>query len=278
MSNTIYTQTNYTSPIYCVVGRYIYEYDIKHANISILHQAGEISDRTFDILQRCSKIDREIMIGKMLEKNSSKDAVRLMNILDQGFMEARKNIIVSNHIEDEYILLTRKDSIFVLDRKLDITKFGEIEFVLKNIYTSYYNLLLNNLMIFYGKKEIGFMQHEPYLVIKGISQDMQLLHKNYMIKAITRFIDMAENTALDTVIFELKEFMQKYRNRELDIGYYREFNAFSRFHITVVINGLITEYGIADVSDIEDPHNLNIGFNYEVLVRLFQIFLRRYLS
>ena len=67
----IYEYTNYTSPIGLVIGRYIYEYDIEHANISILHEAKEISDQIFNLLLKSSKQDREIMVGRLLEKKEN---------------------------------------------------------------------------------------------------------------------------------------------------------------------------------------------------------------
>lgn len=272
----IYEYTSYTSPINLILGRYIYEYDIEHANISILHEAKEISDTVFNLLLKTEKLDREIMIGKLLEKGKSSNAARLLDVLDKGFLQARKNIIESNHIDSHNILMTRKDSIFVLDQRLSQTEFREIKFVLKNVYTSYYNLELSNLILLYGKKPTGFMQEEDFLVIKGISKSNQELHKPYMIKFLTQLLYIAEHSDIKYVLFELKDFMKRYRNRELSVGYYREFNAQSKFRVQISIHQINTEYGVQNISEKEDLYGIDIGFNYEVLVKLYQLFSSKY--
>lgn len=272
----IYEYTNYTSPIGLVIGRYIYEYDIEHANISILHEAKEISNQIFNLLLKSSKQDREIMVGRLLEKGKSSRAAKLLEVLDNGFLQARKNIIESNQIDSHNILMTRKDSIFVLDKHLSHTRFGEVQFLLKNTYTSYYNLGLNNLVLLYGKKSIGFMKEEDFLVVKGISKSNQDLHSQYMIKFLSNLLYMAEHSDITYVLFELKDFMKKYRNRELPIGYYREFNASSKYRVLLSVHHLNTEYGLQSVSETEDIYSIDIGYNYEVLVKLYQLFSSKY--
>jgi hypothetical protein len=99
--------------------------------------------------------------------------------------------------------------------------------------------------------------------IKGLGQGKELdqvkeLHGEYMLDFIMRFSKMREQMAEPShVIKWLTEFVRRYRNRELPIGYYREL---ARGNSYLLYDAQLDKY-IA-VSDTDDVDNLNIANNY----------------
>ena len=63
----------------------IVEYDIKAANISILHQAGAISAEYYQLLHSIPKISREVAIGNLLKEDNLFNEAYLSNsYLEKG--------------------------------------------------------------------------------------------------------------------------------------------------------------------------------------------------
>ena len=277
MDKKIYELTNYTSDAQCIIGKYIYEYDIKHANISILYNAGILSKDKYDWLSSIDKKDREILIGKLMEKNNSEDAIRISTILENGFKEARRNLIERNNIPDYNIIMTRKDSLLLVNTIPTYTKFGEVEFINKNTYTVYINIGIGNIYLFYGKRNISFMNDEYILVIKGISKELQKLHEMYFISILHNICQLLETGSVTDAIFYLRKIMRLYREKKLPIEYYREFNSSSLYRVPVNVHNIENIYGINTI-DCYSIDNIDIGYNYEVLVHLYQIIMNLYLS
>lgn len=277
MDKKIYELTNYTSDTQCIIGKYIYEYDIKHANISILYNAGILSKDKYDWLSSIDKKDREILIGKLMEKNNSEDAIRISTILENGFKEARRNLIERNNIPDYNIIMTRKDSLLLVNTIPTYTKFGEVEFINKNTYTVYINIGIGNIYLFYGKRNISFMNDEYILVIKGISKELQKLHEMYFISILYNICQLLETGSVTDAIFYLRKIMRLYREKKLPIEYYREFNSSSLYRVPVNVHNIENIYGINTIG-YYSIDNIDIGYNYEVLVHLYQIIMNLYLS
>lgn len=277
MDKKIYELTNYTSDAQCIIGKYIYEYDIKHANISILYNAGILSKDKYDWLSSIDKKDREILIGKLMEKNNSEDAIRISTILENGFKEARRNLIERNNIPDYNIIMTRKDSLLLVNTIPTYTKFGEVEFINKNTYTVYINIGIGNIYLFYGKRNISFMNDEYILVIKGISKELQKLHEMYFISILYNICQLLETGSVTDAIFYLRKIMRLYREKKLPIEYYREFNSSSLYRVPVNVHNIENIYGINTIG-YYSIDNIDIGYNYEVLVHLYQIIMNLYLS
>lgn len=191
----------------------IIEYDIKDAGFSLVKEFKLLPLEKIKELELLGKgIDRHIAIGKMQrdDKNFSK-------ALTDKFAEARYQFIEANQISDTNIVSVKKDAIFVIGT-VKHTQFGLIDFVDKNLYTSYIRFSdVNNLEIYY---------HDNDFDIKGMSDDSVNKHRLYMLEFLQKVIPMIENKDVRIKRF-MMNFINDYKSQNLDEGYYLEFNNLS---------------------------------------------------
>lgn len=264
----IWDKDSYKAITNCLINHPIYDYDIRHANISILKVYDMITDEQFNALSSMPKLDREIAIGYMIRNNKE-----LSTVLHNGFKQARKVFITANRLDESTVLETRKDSIVTLERA-NKTRFGCVEFVLKNVYTSFYKI--PRYEFFYGHNNDSF-NNNPIIEIKGISNESLNYHKNYFLKFLLTVFDMAERSSLENVIYYLDAFSNKYVNKQLPIQYYREFNSNSKFILTSLDkNGNVKKrYGVD--TEYINTSVLDISYNFGIINELYKILVSRYL-
>ena len=91
---------------------------------------------------------------------------------------------------------------------------------------------------------------------------------------------MAEDVGVVEVLLTLNQVLEKYKKLELEIGYYREFNANSQYRIK--FNSITYGQDTIGLEYIEDTYEnkiaLNISYNYNFLCELYRIYLTRYFS
>lgn len=252
MNNELYKRTLYTKKVRFIINE-IYEYDIAKANISILLQGGYITPNEYNMFLQMPKMQREIAIG-----NLQKDQ-KYAKILSNGFEMARKNLIEANNLTEDDIVSIKKDAFYVL-RRLRHTTFGNIDFTLRNSYHMF--IYCRGIEIYYGMNE--FDGNDSGIIdIKGINDNKLSLHMSYLsfLAYIFKYV-LNNNTPM--AIQELMSFIQKYNNRELDIDYYREFNAESMFRIG--------RYGVMFIDD-SYKDILEIGNNQMFNRELFSILM-----
>lgn len=264
----IWDKDYYKAITNCLINHPIYDYDIRHANISILRVYDKITDEQFNTLSNMPKLDREIAVGYMIRNNKE-----ISNILHNGFKQARKVFITANKLDESTVLETRKDSIVTLE-KVNKTTFGCVEFILKNVYTSFYKI--PRYEFFYGHSKDLF-NNNPTIEVKGISNDSLKYHKDYFLKFLLTVFDMVERSSLDNVLYYINTFSNKYVNRQLPIQYYREFNSNSKFILTVLDkNGNVKKrYGVD--TDYVNIDILDISYNFGIINELYKILVSRYL-
>lgn len=230
----------------------IYEYDISKAGLSISKEFKLLDENTLDRLFSIKdKKELQIEIGNIQLRNSS-----YKNKLMKGFTDARKYFFDGNNINDDDIISIKKDAIFTT-KKCDNTKFGYIDFRLKNTYSSF--IILNKLELYYDKRKMR-------LDVKGISDDKLEFHTKYMTKLLIRYFDMMENNSKDYTKKVMMFFINRYKNKKMKVEYYREYNSESVYRDIygdihqVCTNGFIKR--------------LDIGYNYKnILIPLIQILL-----
>ena len=259
----LYEKDNYTSDYTSIISSYIREYDISKANINILKENNCITDETYNWLLSISKINREIYIGMMMKNNP-----KISEILSKGFLNARKNLFEYNHIDSYSVLSIKKDAVYVIDKTLQYTQFGLINFRLANIYTSFYKI---SGLEFYYNKEV--------LHVKGINDEiLDNYHKDYMLDLLMYIFDMAENNTLDDVLNQLSGLIVSYINLEFDINYYRELNRESVYRLKysniTYDTHTIGLYQMLNTD--ENKKALDITYNYNLLCELYRIYLTRY--
>lgn len=261
----LYEKDNYVANYSSIISSYIREYDISKANINILKESNCITDDLYNYLLLSPKTEREIYVGKMIRYNN-----QLSNVLKNGFLNARKNLFESNQIDSFSVLSIKKDAVYLIDKVLEHTQFGLINFKLANVYTSFYKI--GNLELYYGKE---------LLHVKGINDNnIKKYHNDYIYDLLLYIFEMAEDVGVVEVLLTLNQVLEKYKNLELEIGYYREFNANSKYRLN--FNSITYGQDTIGLEYIEDTYEnkkaLNISYNYNFLCELYRIYLTRYFS
>lgn len=250
--NTYYT-TN--TPFY--INTFIREYDISKANINILYTKKLITKELYDHLYNSSREYRQVTVGRMIKKNKN-----LKDIIEKGIAEFRNKLIQMNHINDEDIISIKNDAIFVKGRKLLITDFGNVKFVEKGLYTSFYKI--NGLEFYYYYDAVS---NKEQLTIKGMKDKAYNLHKEYFIDFLLVIFNMAQTNNANNILEIIHDFYIKYINKELPIGYYRRFDSESFYDISLGSN--LFGYRISAADNIND---INISYNAYIINEFYKLF------
>lgn len=217
-----YNKKYFTLNIPYLVNHFIYEYDIAKANLNVLYYKGVIKQDMYDEIIKYGKGEREIYFGNLIRNHPE-----IGEILSEGLSELRKLFIESNNLTDNDILSVKNDAIFIIDKVPKFTKFDNIEFVKKNVYTSYY--MLNKLEMYYFYDPIEQLER---IDIKGIKDDKLLLHQDYIITFLCEVFCSIQTGSTEEVLNIIHQFYENYVGRKLEIGFYRELNAESLFRYT----------------------------------------------
>ena len=256
----LYEKTRYSASYDYLINKDIQEYDISKANISILRESNVINDNQYKYFYNLDKRDREIKIGLMIKKNPE-----LNKVLDKGFVESRRLFFNLNNIDDMRVLYIDKDSITVIDQMITVNKVADhIDFKQKNRYTSFYRLGLID-FLYYNDNV-----NELYR-FKNANQERLLEgHENYMIDFLLSVGYLAQNRPSRDLVLMIRDFYNKYVNRELDIRYYREFNQTSMFK---VLSTPTYTYYTDSIPIIE---NIDISYNAKIIIDLYTVFCNEY--
>lgn len=259
--DNLYEKINYSANVPFIFSKSIYEYDIEKANISILYSKGIISKEYYDKLYHAYKLQRQIAIGNLQKQNSE-----ITHILQKGIIEAKKELFELNDIDPGKVLSIKNDAVFLIGKILNITSVlnDNVKFILKNSYNSF--VRLSGIEVYYMyNRTTG---NEAYS-IKGLGKS-EYLHEEYMIDFILFILSSIQTESIESTIGYIKDFYNQYINRNLPIGYYREFNSSSKY--------IIGEYAVNDIIDtIDNKNKLNISYNANILKILMQYISTIYL-
>lgn len=266
MISSLYNNVNYLAPVDYILFQYIREYDISKANINILLYKGIISKDQYDYFYGLSRMERQITLGCM-----QRDNPEIAKSLTSGIIEAKKMFFEANEIQDYEVLSIKNDAVFLVGKEPINTKFDNIEFKCKNIYTSYYKLY--KIEAYYYNTIID---KKDKLDLKGIGEAKQELHAKYFIDFLYWIFDMAQRSSIEDTIKYLQVFTKDYLNREYDIGYYRQFNAESKF-LLHKFPGAMGSFK-ADFMDEKYKNYVDISYNEGILRLLNKIYMTAYFS
>ena len=248
-SITYETPSRYTS------GR-IVEYDIKSANITMLHKYGKISDRYYKYLSVLPKFDREKEIGLLIRNDSS-----YYDCIKKGISEAKRLLFESNNIQFNSVVRIANDAVYVNSSvDLQYTIFGDVVFKQKSIHQVM--MKLYNLIIFFGYNIDG----DYNLDIIGINNKNLELH-SAMLSVIANIIHLLERVSPKDAIQYINEFYIDYINFNLPKEFYRELNATSMYKYSN------TKFYL---SDIQDVHDIDINYNLYLLRELYAMALEKF--
>lgn len=191
----------------------IIEYDIQNAGINIIKTFNLLSLNQIQDLMKLDKLECHIQIGK-LQRNDKEFSKTLL----EKFAEIREKFISANSLNEQNILSVKKDAIYTI-KSCDKLKFGKIEFVEKNIYSSYIRFPENsNIEIYYSSNKID---------IKGIGEIGLNIHRLYLLMFLKKIISLIESKD-NSIKRYFINFIDKYKQLELDEGYYIKFNNMSK--------------------------------------------------
>lgn len=249
----ILERTTFTKDINYLINTTISEYDISKANINILYKEGVLNDYDYNRLLKADRNDRQKEIGIMILKNSN-----IYNIINNGIKEMRIAFMNANDLTDDNILSVKNDALFIIGALPSITKFDNIEFKLKNVYSSFYKA--NNLELYYY---LDKHTDKDLLDIKGISDNNIKKHDKYFLNFLKSLFYTIEVDINDAVTM-LRSFYDMYMSFRLDINYYRSFDAISMFKVLIG-----NKY--YDVDMVDSYSYLDINCNLNLIRDLWQI-------
>lgn len=264
MNKVNYLNTS-ISPFF--ISTFIKEYDMRQSNISVLRYKGIINDKEFEYYSNLPKLERQIKIGLL-----QKEKPELANLITSTMTQLRNQFIHQNNLSVSNVLSIKNDAFFILSPFPSNTVVADkIEFRVKNTYTSYY---LFNRDEFGPKIECYYylnrMEEKENLDIKGISDDSIHLHENYFIDLLKTVFYSAETEPIEETINLLTTIYQNYITRNMEVEYYREFNANSKYLLNV--GGM---FYTADFIDKKDIQYLVINNNLNILRELISFYSYR---
>ena len=262
----LYQRTSYLLDIDFLINNTIYEYDLSKANISILRESNIISEDFYCQMYNADKKKREVIIGNMIKKDK-----RVGDTLEAGFVQARQMFFDANDVVDNDVLAIKKDAIFLL-RPANYTHFlNKLDFAQKNLYTSFYKIPSSRLELYYCRHPVT---KEEKLDVKGLGKLQIPLHESYMLEFLSVLFFLAETDLLDA-IDTISRFIELYKRREIDLGFYRTFDPNSKFVIASSMNAC--DRFLADyLTNETDKQYLDISYNLAILQELYKIIAKQY--
>lgn len=227
----------------------IVEWDIKTANLSICREYKLLTEKQIRQIESMPKDKRVRTVG-LLERSSKKFAKAL---------EEHFDIVVNQFIEqnglnkDQDIICIKKDAVFVINKNIPKPNIGEhIHFVRKNVYDAFVRL-----------DRFEFYINNDTVDVKGL-QEQQHLHVNGICHLMKDVVRTASDVKMNDASMNayLSEMVNLYKNHELAIEYYREFNSTSAYRID---DNEGNEFVFNDISEEyldEKGYKLDISYNY----------------
>jgi len=210
---------NYLAPSLFSFGFPISEYDISKANINILRSYQKITEEEYHKLLILPKMDREIEIGKRIIFDWT-----IQEIIDKGIAAAKYQFLTVNKIKLQNILRIANDAFYLIGNNPILTSnvlpeggTTPISFLYKKKFNIYMKL---NSVLFFANDE-GF---EWDIDVIGIGNDKIEMHRDF-ISFLCSLSDQYIFSGKEMAIKYLNDFHQKYTTNQLEIGFYREFNA-----------------------------------------------------
>lgn len=257
--STLFEKTLYTTDIPYICNR-ITEYDLKQANLACLEASGKIDKTLIDQLRDMPKQDREVLVGKMQQRDKT-----FVKIIRGGIQHAREMLFEANMLQDIEIVSIKNDAVFVAGRKLKHTTFGPFQFVPKGTYSLFMKLD--------KRTEFYYDRKHRTVVIKGISDDVvnDPDQQHGMIQFLSTVFQYLVTDRRDALRQYLIQFADDYKKKNLPIEYYKELNSENIYRS----NFELGEYGYFQYQASEDDLPLINGiYNYtRYVLPMIQTFL-----
>ena len=231
----------------------IYEYDMKDAGFSLIREFEQLPKYKIKELEKVTdKHERKVRIGK-IERSDE----RFKKLHSESFSLARKLFIDANNLDEANIIAIKKDAIITSCYCAKQKVGSYINFREKQNYTSYIRL----------DKRLEFYYNPYKLDVKGMSDENLEKHREYVLKFLNLFFRQMETESETEVLDFLRQFIDKYKRKELEVGYYRSFDHRSSFQL-LSGESEFTEYWEDEKNDLDIMYNFN-----NILLKLVKILL-----
>ena len=254
----LWQYVDFTSGIAYLTNTFIYELDIRKANINVLYSKGIINRDIYEFLEKSERMVRQTYIGNLQHDTN------VVRALQQGIIEAKKNLFQANNIQDYEVLSIKNDAVYLIGRVPDVRKFDLIEFAVKNTYTGFYKL--PNMELYYFCDSINNIEH---IDIKGIGDNKLELHKNFFVQFLKDLFYTIQCNGIEYALELMKDFYMQYISYQLPVGYYRRFDVNSDYHFKIVTS-MKTGFAMDEITDDMKPY-LDISCNLRLLIELQKI-------
>lgn len=252
--NHLSQKNNYTSTIKYIKNTIITEYDMESAGLNILTELGYFSEDERNRLLSINKLDRNIIIGKLLRNNP-----KMVEDLENGFTQARKIFFEKNNIDEYDVISIKRDAIFIIgNKKIDsnISKYVRIR--PKNRYSSYLNIM---------GYENYYNRDTDKLDVKKYTKEVEAVHKDFLLKDLKEILRNSELGLVKENFIKLAVLKDKMVSYNLDKEYYFDIIR-SSYLIRSMING--SQYSVNDIEDsfVKEgllSYNNNLRFILEII-------------
>lgn len=248
----LWDKVDYKAPVNFYLNR-VFEYDIRQANVSVLRAFDVLPSVVLDRLANLPKIDRNVAIGNLEKEEKYK---HLKIDIARGIKYAKRELFLANRLQSDEILSIKNDAVFVMGRRLKVTKFGPIEFILKNRFSMFHRI--EGIEFYYdGTKDL--------VTAKGISDEVMETpdHQHGMLEFFRTVFKLLLKDNRVKLRKYLLTFTDQYKSRVLPHQYYRELNSDNQYRSAMVIGDYalhLTEISQDQVSQID------INYNYQRFV------------
>ena len=210
--NKLYEKHNYLNKnIEHIKSGIITEYDMKNAGIEILLANNFITKDKYNSLMELPKLDRSILVGKFLKTNQDANS-----FLMEEFVRIRQELFEINNLEDYDILSIKKDAVFLINKKLMVSKLEKgYLFTKRNEYTNY---------LYLNKKEHYYNSSTNLLDVKGYNEKVLIKEKDFFFKTLKEIMFFDYYNKKDDLFLYLIKFKDDYLIRNLDKEYYFDLN------------------------------------------------------
>ena len=220
----------------------ITEWDMKSANTSLMRFYHLASNDEIDKIESLSKDKREVYVG-----NKSRRDKEFGQKLEKAFTNIIEKFIQDNGLDrDEDIISIKKDAVFVRNRAVKVSRYGDsVLFRSKGVYSGF--MLL--------PKYEFYITSNGSMDVKGINDNLLSLHKDGVLEFIAGVFMEAQNDR-ELQLF-MKEYSSLYKDRRLLFNAYRQFDTNSKFRVNLYGN-------MVDMDDINESllQYLDISYNY----------------
>lgn len=267
MTTNLWKEVNYNAPIDYIIDGGIIEYDISKANISILYEAGHLTQSEYLYYFNAPKEEREVAIGKRICRNNE-----LSDILKQGIEDARCSLFQILSLDQTNVLAIKNDAVFVIKNGIvdypdTIQISPHIAFKHKGEYRSFYRF--KHKQLFYT---INPIMNTEGMSIKGLGDYAINLHSNYLISWFMYVFRIAIISGSKAALAECDRFMKLYINRELPIEYYRRFDSAAMYDFRVEFSPW-SQFSADFLTEGMAEKSISIDYNLDIISSLARMYI-----